>query len=99
MSPKFSIPDLENAVTEGFAGLRESLKPMDEFTVYDVGLCYASVCTRLDDDAATERLNSEHPTGFTPWQVSTDATFADGSSPNPCPCPDDVRNRHVLFNC
>lgn len=71
---------------------------MPQFTAYGVGLCYASVCTRLTDEQAAERLNEEHPTGVTPWKVSSDEKFSGGES-NPCRCPDDDRNRHILFDC
>lgn len=72
---------------------------MPEFTAYAVGLCAASVCTSLDDEQATARINAERPTGVAPWTISPDATFADGTSTNPMPCPDDARNRHILFQC
>lgn len=69
----------------------------DHFVAYNVGLCFASVCTSLDDLAATARLNNEHPTGVGPWTVHC-CPFADGS-PNPSPCPDSPERRHVLFSC
>ena len=67
------------------------------FVAYSVGICYASVCTDLSDEKATERLNTEHPTGVGPWMVSEDKTFR-GGEPNPCPCPDGQGRRHILFN-
>lgn len=68
------------------------------FVAYGVGFVCASVCTNLDDKAATERLNWEHPTGVHPWFVSEDKTFK-GGEPMPCPCPDRADCRHILFNC
>jgi hypothetical protein len=64
---------------------------------YSIGLGFASVCTNLDDDAATDRLNLQHPTGVQPWHVHGEP-FADGS-PNPSPCPDREQCRHILFSC
>lgn len=72
-----------------------------EFTPYAVGLMCASVCTSLSDEEATARLNRERPTGISSaWEVSDDEFFADGTSPNPCPCHDAPEtHRHLLFNC
>ncbi|HEX6970501.1 MAG TPA: hypothetical protein VF174_17040 [Micromonosporaceae bacterium] len=71
-----------------------------EFRAYAVGLCSASVCTSLSDEEATERLNSEHPTGISSrWEVADDPTFSDGR-PNPLPCDDyPDTHRHILFHC
>lgn len=69
-----------------------------DFVAYTMGLAYASVCTSLDDDAATARLNREYPTGVATWIVSTDSHFADGINTNPCPCHDQPdTHRHILF--
>lgn len=70
-----------------------------EFTVYAIGLCYASVCTNLSLEQATKRLNAEHPSGTTQkWQKSKDPTFHDGS-PNPCNCEQGTGKKHWLFDC
>lgn len=76
------------------------MKNADYFWAYAVGVCNAGVCTNLDVDAATERLNAEHLTGVGPWELSEDKEFADGS-PHPQPCPDTpgAGHRHLLFNC
>lgn len=68
------------------------------FEAYTVGLCYASVCTSLDDESAASRLNWEHPTGVHPWQIADDPNFAKGQS-NSCPCPHRPGCRHILFSC
>jgi hypothetical protein len=69
------------------------------FFVYSIGLVFASVCTSLDDETATLRLNLQHPTGISSsWEIC-EHEFADHSS-NPHPCnqsPD--THRHILFNC
>ena len=70
----------------------------NDFVVIGVGLCYASVCTKLTDEETTSRLNMEHPTGVGPWSISEDKTFATGQ-PNPCPCVEIPGNRHILFSC
>lgn len=71
-----------------------------EFTVYSVGLCFASVCTSLPLKEATRRLNVEHPTGTrNEWKPSEDATFHSGE-PNPCPCNTNPgTHKHYLFVC
>jgi hypothetical protein len=47
--------------------------PADEFLPYSVGLCYASVCTSLDDpDEITQRLNRTHPIGVDPLICPTE---------------------------
>lgn len=70
-----------------------------EFEIYAYGLCFASVCTSLADlDEITRRLNSELPTGVTPWKPSTER-FRQGP-PNPCPCMDKPdTHQHYLFDC
>lgn len=74
------------------------MKEAPEFTPYKVGLCYASVCTRLSDQEATDRLNATCPTGLDHgWKIA-DEPFASGD-PNPSPCCDGGPNRHILFVC
>jgi hypothetical protein len=69
------------------------------FDVYVMGIVHASVCTDLPVDAATARLNAEHPTGIdSAWQPSTDSTFL-GGQPNPCVCERDPTRKHFLFSC
>lgn len=67
------------------------------FEAYSTGLCYASVCTNLSNDEATDRLNVENWTGVTPWAISG-GNFASGES-NPCACTDRADCRHILFEC
>lgn len=72
---------------------------VDEFTVYGVGMCHASVCTSLSLPEATKRLNMESPTGLDHGWAKKDATFA-GGGPNPCECPDHPEtHKHYLFSC
>lgn len=72
----------------------------EDFHVYAMGLCNASVCTSLTDEQATARINETNPTGIArTWQLSDNSTFA-GGDPHPCPCnekPD--THRHLLFSC
>lgn len=73
--------------------------PLDyDFLAYAVGMCNASVCTRLDDEETARLLNASHPTGVGPWTKSTALTFASGD-PMPNPCEDFTTHRHVLFEC
>lgn len=70
-----------------------------DFICYAHGLIHASACTSLSDEDAERQVNLEYPTGIdSPWQLSGEATFADGS-PHPAPCPDSSEHRHVLFVC
>jgi hypothetical protein len=72
---------------------------METFTIYGHGLLYASVCTSLSDEAATERLNFVMPTGTqSAWAIDDEGVFADGT-PNPQPCNLNAENRHILFSC
>lgn len=58
---------------------------MDDFTVYSIGLCYASVCTSLPPEEAERRMNTEIPTGTArEWSIAQEP-FATGAD-NPCPC-------------
>lgn len=69
------------------------------FEAYSVGICYASVCTDLPLNEATNRLNAEHMTGIqSQWKPSEDETWANGS-PQPCECEDDPTRKHYLFDC
>jgi hypothetical protein len=70
-----------------------------EFDAYSVGICAASVCTRLSDAETTARLNAEHPTGIrSVWEIDPAPTFKCGL-PNPGTCELDPRNRHILYRC
>ncbi len=70
------------------------------FETYSVGICAASVCTSLPLEEATERLNSESPTGITSrWSPSEEPTFKGGQS-NPCACETHPEtHKHYLFRC
>jgi len=71
----------------------------EDFTPYSVGLCYASVCTNIDDvEEIARRLNTSHPTGVAPW-VYHGKSFNSGE-PNPCPCETlSSTHKHYLFSC
>lgn len=66
-----------------------------DFAAYAVGMVYASVCTSLNDAAATDRLNTEHPDG---WRIAAEP-FASGDA-NGRPCNKrPTTHRHLLFTC
>lgn len=71
----------------------------DQFTVYSLGLCYASVCSSLSPEETTERLNREAPTGINhPWSLAEE-DFSNGA-PNPCACEHTpLTHKHYLFSC
>lgn len=69
----------------------------DEFVRIGEGLCYATVCTSLSDDAATARMNAMPSGTRGGWQISEDEEFADGL-PHPCRCEQRPNtHRHLLF--
>lgn len=62
-------------------------EPAPHFELYALGICSASVCSNLPIERVIERMNAESPTGIaSPWALSTDATFSDGTTPNGCAC-------------
>jgi len=71
-----------------------------DFDAYRVGLCNASVCSSLDIEETTRKLNQEYPTGIvSKWKLSEEPTFRTGE-PNGCPCdlyPE--THKHYLFSC
>lgn len=70
-----------------------------EFTMYAMGMVYASVCTSLSLEQATEQLNVEAGTGLAGGWIKADEDFRTGES-NPCPCHDHPEtHRHYLFVC
>ena len=71
---------------------------MTHFEAYSVGLCYASVCTLLDIEEATDLLNVEYPTGVGLWFFANEP-FKTGEA-NPCPCKQKPEtHKHYLFMC
>lgn len=75
----------------------EAANQSGELIVYSEGLCYASVCTSLDDEELDLRMAARPATATRGWVRSEDSHFT-GGEPNPCPCdqrPD--THRHVLF--
>jgi hypothetical protein len=74
-----------------------------DLVVYRIGIVHISVCVPKDTtvEDIERAANREHPTGIkSQWIVSTDKTFADGTSPNPCPCDRHSKERlHYLMEC
>ncbi len=70
--------------------------------IYSVGLVHCSVCVpaSMSPDEIEVFVNTEMPTGIgSPWKVSKDAAFADGT-PNPCDCKDEPGvKKHYLMTC
>lgn len=81
------------------------MKRSDDFWCYAFGICYASVCTSLEPDAAAARLNDEvkkeldaarvSQEYFREWKLA-DERFRTGEK-NGCQCPDKPTHRHFLF--
>lgn len=70
--------------------------PDDDFVVYAEGLCFASACTSLSNEAAVARMPAAGTSHG--WQVS-DENFRDGT-PNGSPCNQRPEtHRHLLFEC
>ena len=82
---------------------REGLQVMeddDKVYVYSAGFVHCSVCApaEMTPEEVASAVNLEQPTGISsPWEVSSDPEFADGS-PNPAPCSRAGR-RHWLLAC
>ena len=77
----------------------ETVAPTPDFKVYANGLCYASVCTSLTPEAATERINRENPTGVSSQWALHNGPFRTGE-PNPTPCETfPETHKHYLFVC
>jgi hypothetical protein len=70
--------------------------------IYGLGPVCLSVCypADMDIDALTALINLQEPTGIaSDWHPADDAFFADGVSPNPCPCEDSPARLHRLYVC
>lgn len=72
---------------------------MKDFSIIEIGLVFASVCTSLSVEETTDRLNAEHPTGIeSRWSLHY-AGFKTGED-NPCPCDRSPEtHKHMLFSC
>lgn len=71
----------------------------NEFMCLGEGLCYASICTSLNDQDAEAAMNFERPTGIASSWTIADEAFPDGT-PNPAPCPQHPdTHRHLLLVC
>ena len=91
-------PELMKRLGDGEGVVLQAVS--DAFTILSIGVVYASVCTSLTVEEATEALNRAAPTGISSaWALSDDKTFANGT-PMPCPCePNPATHKHYLFNC
>lgn len=75
---------------------------MSEVRIYAIGLCCASVCVPegMQREVIEAEVNRMHPAGGElRWEISKDATFADGKTAMPAPCNDTAGRRHYLLNC
>lgn len=70
-----------------------------DFYIIGTGAVYTSICTSLNVEEATQRLNEIDPQ-LEPirWKPSLDTHFVSGET-NPCQCPDTETHKHYLFNC
>lgn len=96
----------ELAVIQALIVARDAVKRAAEavpvpkpFTVLEVGLCRAAVCTSLTNDDATTRLNTEHPTGISSrWELANGPLPDGGGNGQPCGNHPST-HRHLLFHC
>lgn len=63
--------------------------------IYALGLCAASVCSRLGPAETVQRVN-DLMEGVTTWSLSREATFANGE-PQPRPCERGGGRTHYLL--
>lgn len=71
----------------------------DEFIIYAMGICSASVCSSLPMADVQARMRSLETGVESRWEWAELENFRLGE-PNPCPCnkkPD--THRHYLFHC
>lgn len=88
-----------SSTTQALVSAHEDWKAQHagDVIVYAEGLCFASVCTSLDDDGVSKAM-AARPSGTTGgWTRSADTHFT-GGQPNPCPCEVSPESRrHILF--
>ena len=74
------------------------MKMDDDFTIYSMGLCYASICSSLPIEEVKTRMALE-PTGISNKWTLAGESFKTGE-PNPCPCDKKPEtHKHYLFSC
>lgn len=68
---------------------------LKDFEIIRYTILRVQVCTSLDNEVATERVNTESPTGIPSlWKLLTDEKLG------PIPCEDNPStHRHLLFEC
>ena len=81
----------------------ECIAPMQggEVYIYRLGSFSASVCAPAfaEGEDVAAAVQQRQPAGTDMgWQVSRDATFAEGE-PNPCGCEEDAERKHWLLDC
>lgn len=77
------------------------MSKLNEIEIYEVGICYMSVCAPADwDEKDVENYaNILSPSGVSHRWTKADEPFADGA-PNPCWCDDsDKKRKHYLLSC
>ncbi len=66
-------------------------------TILRNGLCACQACvpSDWDDDRIASWVNTQNPSGVTPWRVHD----PDNGDPRRVVCADDARNVHVVLVC
>jgi hypothetical protein len=71
------------------------LMPLTEGVSARIKLTHARACTSLSDEAATERMNTENPTGIESWW---EICASEALAPVACQERPDT-HRHLIFEC
>ena len=73
------------------------MSEIGEFIIYASGFVYSSVCTSMDDAAATARMNAISPSGTeTPWEIAAEPFRNGQANPHSCDTMPET-HRHILF--
>ena len=63
-------------------------------------LLFATCCTSLSIEEATERMNNTSPTGIKScWALASKSELPEGLDSNPWPCNDNPEWQHMYFIC
>lgn len=63
-------------------------------------LLFATCCTNLSVEEATQRMNEVHPAGTKRgWKLADEEDWPECLTENPWACPDNQEHKHMYFTC
>jgi len=72
----------------------------EEHFLPNFSILFATCCTDLSVEDATQRMNSTQPTGIkSRWQLAKKADLPEYLKKNPWPCDDNPNWKHMYFVC